>query len=63
MEKIKIAIEGMEEEPIVLELNGFALVTFQEGIIKCLHNINYSDLSVASNVLQTECIKKLLIQS
>jgi hypothetical protein len=61
MEKIKITIEGVKEEPIVTEVNRFALVTFtDEGIERHLCGVDFKDLSVAANVLQIIVLRDLL---
>jgi len=63
MEKIKITIEGIEEKPVLLEVDGFALVTFTEEVIKQrTYGLRISELVTASNVLQTVCLREMLSQ-
>ncbi len=61
--KITITIEGIEEKPVLLEVDGFALVTFTEEKVKqYTYGLRISDLATASSVLQAVCIRDLLTQ-
>ena len=63
MEKIKITIDGIEEKPVLLEVDGFALVTFTDEVIKQrTYGLRINELVTASNVLQTVCIHEMLSQ-
>lgn len=62
-DKITITIEGMKEEPVVEQVDGFALVTFAEEKVKqYTYGLRTSELATASNVLQAVCIRDLLTQ-
>jgi hypothetical protein len=61
--KITITIEGIEEKPVLLEVDRFALVTFTEEVIKQrTYGLRISELATASSVLHAVCIREMLSQ-